>query len=143
MMPREGHLEAALHVFLYLKSNSNSWLIFDPMEPNVGESDFVECDWSNFYPGASEALLPNTQKPLGKGVTLRMFLDSDHTSDKVGQRSSTSFVIFLNYGMIDWLSKKQLMVETSVLGEEFCAMKHSVENLRGICYKLHMMGVPL
>eukprot|EP00804_Cyclotella_cryptica_P001261 CCRYP_012758-RA/>CCRYP_012758-RA protein AED:0.44 eAED:0.44 QI:0/0/0/1/1/1/2/0/193 len=52
-MPGEGHLEAALHVFLYLKSKRNSWLIFDPMEPDVGGSDFVECDWSDFYPGTS------------------------------------------------------------------------------------------
>eukprot|EP00804_Cyclotella_cryptica_P020326 CCRYP_014066-RA/>CCRYP_014066-RA protein AED:0.16 eAED:0.16 QI:0/0/0/1/1/1/3/0/747 len=104
-MPREGHLEAALHVFSYLKSRSNSRLIFDPKEPNVGESDFVECDWSDFYPGAEEALPPNAPKPLGKGVTLRMFVDSDHAGDKVSRRSRTGFVIFLNYGMIDWLSR--------------------------------------
>jgi hypothetical protein len=41
--------------------------------------------------------------------------------------------------MIDWLSKKQLTVETSVFSAEFCAMKHGIENLRGICYKLRMM----
>ena len=29
-MPREGHLEAARHVFSYLKSKSNSRLVFDP-----------------------------------------------------------------------------------------------------------------
>eukprot|EP00804_Cyclotella_cryptica_P031314 CCRYP_011111-RB/>CCRYP_011111-RB protein AED:0.34 eAED:0.34 QI:0/0/0/1/0.5/0.33/3/0/356 len=60
----EGHLKAALHVFSYLKSKSNSRLIFDPMEPEVGGSNFVECDWSNFYPGASEALPPNARSPL-------------------------------------------------------------------------------
>ncbi len=69
-MSREGHLEAALHVFSYLKSKSISRLIFDPMEPDVGDSGFVECDWSDFYPGASETLPPNAPKPLGKGVTL-------------------------------------------------------------------------
>jgi hypothetical protein len=142
-MPREGHLEAALHVFSYLKSKSNSRLIFDPMEPEVGDSNFVECDWSDFYPGASEALPPNAPKPLGKGVTLRMFVDSDHAGDKVSRGSRTGFVIFLNYGMIDWLSKKQSTVETSVFGAEFCAMKHGIENLRGIRYKLRMMGVPV
>ena len=65
-----------------LKSKSKSRLIFDLMEPNVGDSNFVECDWSNFYPGASKALPPNAPKPLGKGVTLRMFVDSDHTVTK-------------------------------------------------------------
>eukprot|EP00804_Cyclotella_cryptica_P022291 CCRYP_018117-RA/>CCRYP_018117-RA protein AED:0.37 eAED:0.39 QI:0/0/0/1/0/0/2/0/232 len=69
-MPREGHLEAALHVFSYLKSKSNSRLIFDPKEPDVGKSDFVECDWSDFYPGMEEALPPNAPTPLGKDVVL-------------------------------------------------------------------------
>ena len=45
--------------------------------------------------------------------------------------------------MIDWLFKKQSMVETSVFGAEFCTMKHSIENLRGIHYKLRMMGIPM
>eukprot|EP00804_Cyclotella_cryptica_P026575 CCRYP_014011-RA/>CCRYP_014011-RA protein AED:0.14 eAED:0.14 QI:0/0/0/1/0/0.25/4/0/793 len=142
-MPHEGHLEAAFHVSSYLKSKSNSPLIFDPMEPDVEGSNFVECDWSDFYPGASEALLPNAPKPLGKGVTLQMFVDSNHAGDKVGQRTQTGFVIFLNYGMINWLSKKQSTVETLVFGAEFCTMKHGIENLRGIRYKLRMMGVPV
>jgi hypothetical protein len=43
-MPREGHLEATLHMFSFLKSKSKSRLIFDPIEPDVGKSDFVECD---------------------------------------------------------------------------------------------------
>ena len=96
----------------------------------MGNSGFIECDWSDFYPGVVEALLPNAPKPLGKGVMLRMFVDSDRTSDKVSRRSRTGFVIFLDYGMIDWLSKKQSTVETSVFGAEFCAMKHGIENLR-------------
>ena len=39
--------------------------------------------------------------------------------------------------------KRQLTVETSVFGAEFVAMKHGVETLQGIRYKLRMMGVPL
>ncbi len=41
----EGHLETTLHVFSFLKSKSNSRLIFDPIKPNVGKSNSVECDW--------------------------------------------------------------------------------------------------
>ena len=40
------------------------------LEPDVGEPDFAECDWSDFNPEASEALPPNAPKPLGKGVPL-------------------------------------------------------------------------
>ena len=102
-MLHEGHLEMALHVFSYLKLKSNSRLIFDPKEPNVGKYDFVECGLSDFYTGVEEALPPNATKPLGKGVMLQMFIDSNCTGDKVSQHSRTGFVIFLNYGMIDWL----------------------------------------
>ena len=35
------------------------------------------------------------------------------------------------------------MVETSVFGAEFITMKHGVEKLRGLWYKLQMMGVPI
>jgi hypothetical protein len=74
---------------------------------------------------------------------LRMFIDSYQAGDKVSQCSRTGFGIFLNYGMIDWLSKKQSTVETSVIVAEFCAMKHGLENQCGIRYKLHMMGVTI
>jgi hypothetical protein len=80
---------------------------------------------------------------MGKGATLHIFVDNDHAGDTVSRRSRTGFVIFLNHGMIDWLSKKQSTIETSVFGAEFCAMKHGIETLRGISYKLSMMGVPV
>ena len=40
-------------------------------------------------------------------------------------------------------SKKQPTIETSVFGAEFVAMKHGMETLCGLRYKLHMMGVRL
>ena len=131
VMSHEGHLETTLNVFSYFKSKSNSRLIFDPKVPDVGNSDFVECDWSDIYAGTQEAIPPNTLKSLGKGVALQMFIDSDHVGDKVGRCSLTGFVIFLNYEIIDWLSKKQSTVEISVFSAEFCAKKNGIENCVG------------
>ena len=45
--------------------------------------------------------------------------------------------------LVDWLSKKQRMLETSVFDAEFVLLKHVMEALRGIHYKLWMMGVTL
>ena len=45
--------------------------------------------------------------------------------------------------LIAAVSKKQPTIETSVFGAEFVAMKHGMETLCGIRYKLHMMGVPI
>ena len=72
-----------------------------------------------------------------------MWVDSDHSGDKMTRRSRTGYFIFLNTALIDWLSKKQATIEGSVFGSEFVAMKTGVEALRGIRYKLRMMGVPL
>ena len=49
----------------------------------------------------------------------------------------------MNTALINWLSKKQATIEVSVFGAEFVAMNTGVEALRGIRYKLHIMGVPL
>ncbi len=82
-------------------------------------------------------------EPLGKDLDVRMMCDSDHAGDKRTRRLHTGFLIFCNMALIDWVSKKQATIETSVFGAEFVALKHGIEKLRGLCYKLHMMGIPL
>ena len=44
---------------------------------------------------------------------------------------------------IVWFSKKQATIKTSVFGAEFVAMKQGMECLRGLRYKLRMMGVAI
>jgi len=82
-------------------------------------------------------------EPLGKDLDVRMFCDSDHAGEKRTRRSHTGFLIFCNMALIDLISKKQARIETSVFGAEFVAMKHGIEKLRGLRYKLRMMGIPL
>ena len=45
--------------------------------------------------------------------------------------------------LVQWYSKKQSTVETSVFGAEFFTMKQDINALRGLRYKLRMMGIPL
>ena len=42
---------------------------------------------------------------------------------------------------MNWLSKKQATIETSVFGSEFEEIKKGMEAVRGLNYKLRMMGV--
>ncbi len=51
------------------------------------------------------------------------------------------FFGFMNTALMQWFSKQQAMIETSVFGAEFMAMKIGMESLRGPCYKLRMMGI--
>ncbi len=80
---------------------------------------------------------------LGKDLDVPMMCDSDHEGDNRTRRSRTGFLIICNMALIDWVSKKEATIETSVFGAEFVAMKHGIEKLRGLCYKLCMMGIPL
>ena len=70
-------------------------------------------------------------------------LISDRAGGKSMRRSHTGSLIFINMALIAWLSKKHPTVESSVFGAEFDAMKVGIEHLRGIRYKLCIMGVPL
>ena len=139
--PREGHLDAALHIMSYLGNHHNSRLIFDPSYPTIDYSSFPECEWKEFYPGAEEPIPPDAPEARGRPVDLRMFVDSDHAGDKSIRRSRTGMLIFCNNALIDWVSKRQSTIETSVFGAEFVAMKHGMEKLRALRYKLRMMGV--
>ena len=70
-----------------------------------------------------------------------MVADSDHVGDKDMRRSRTGFMVFTIMALICWFSNEQPTIKSSVFGTEFVAMKHVVETLRGLCYKLRMVDV--
>jgi hypothetical protein len=82
-------------------------------------------------------------EPRGQGFVIRAKVDADHASDSVTRRSRTGFLVWINSCLVYFLSKKQTSVETSSFGSEFVAMKQCCEYLRGLRYKLRMMGIPV
>jgi len=133
--PREGHLEAALHIMGYLRLKHNSRLIFDPAYPDIDQTAFPVYDWMEFYGDVEEAIPPDMPPPLGKEIDLCMMVDSDHVGNKMTQCSCSGFLIFCNLSPIIWIPKKQATIETSIFGAEFVTMKHGIETLRGLCCK--------
>lgn len=81
-------------------------------------------------------------QPRGFGFKIRAYVDSDHAADNITRRSRTGFLIYLNSAPVYWTSKKQGSIETSSFGSEFIALKNCCEYLRGLRYKLRMMGIP-
>ena len=143
VIPGQGYLEAVLHIMGYLKLRHISRLMFDPSYPDIDHSNFQECDWTHFFEGAVEAIPPNSPLPKGKEVDLCMFIDSDHADNKLIGRSRTRSMIYVNMSLINWHSKKQSTIETSVFGIEFVAMNIRVETLCVIQYKLRIMSIPI
>ena len=145
-LPREGHLEQVLHIFAYLKKYHNTELVYDPSDPVVDENDFERRDWASSEFGhveGKEEFPANMPEPRGHGFIMRAKVDADHASDTVSRRSRTGLLIYLNCALVYWWSKKQTSVESSSFGSEFVAMKQCCEYIRGLRYKLRMMGIPV
>ena len=142
-LPRQGHLDQLYHIFAYLKLKHNSEMVFDPSEPDIDETTFEKQDWQHTVYGAgSEEKPANAREPRGFGFKIRAYVDADHAGDTITRRSRSGFIVFLNSAPIYWTSKKQTSIETSSFGSEFIAMKVCCEYLRGLRYKLRMMGIP-
>jgi len=143
-LPREGHLNAAFRMFAFLKLKHNAVMVFDPSEPKINESEFKKEDWSARPHGKCMEDIPhNSPEPLGTEYVMRAFVDSDRAGDTITRRSRTGLMIFLNSAPTYWFSKKQASCETSKFGSEFIAMKLCCEYIRGLRYKLRMMGIPI
>jgi hypothetical protein len=145
-LPREGHLKQLLHIFAYLKTHHNTELVFDPSDPCIDEMQFEQRDWTTSEFGhlqGKEILPPNAPKARGLGFIMWALVDADHASNVVTRRSRTGFFVFLNKALIYWTSKKQTSVQSSSFCSEFIAMKQCCEYIRGLRYKLRMMGIAL
>ena len=144
-MPRRGHLDAALHIFAYLKKDPNRWILMDPTYPGEfqGTTQWTDSNWTDFYPDAKEELPPNMPKPRRKYVTITCFVDADHASNRLTRRSHTGILILVNKAPVVWYSKRQNTVESSSFGSEFVAMRIAVDLIQALSYKLRMFGLPL
>jgi hypothetical protein len=114
------------------------------MPVDFDRSLFLRQDWSFSlygYAGLEEEMPPDMPTPHGLTMMMRVYIDSNHAGDLVTWCSWTGFIVFLNNAPIYWSSKKQGSCETSTYGSKFVAMKQATEYVRGLRFKLWMMGI--
>ena len=80
-IPREGNLEAVLHVFAFIPQKYNIRMVFDPTYPAFNTSNFKVCMWKEFYGKLKGAIPPNYPEERVKEVDLRGYVDNDHTGE--------------------------------------------------------------
>ncbi|MGH7973897.1 MAG: reverse transcriptase domain-containing protein, partial [bacterium] len=141
--PRRDHLQKVLQIFAFLKKHLRSKLVLDPEIKNWDDREWINTDWTEYYPDASEIIPANAVTHRGHPVQINVFCDAAHATDIVTRKSVTGILIFLNSAPIKWYSKRQNTVESSTFGSEFIALKIAVEMVEGLRYKLRMFGVPL
>lgn len=139
--PRQGHFSAMLHMYSYLCQHDRSKIVLD--DSYVAINDEIEADWKTFYPDATEEIPGNAPEARGRSVQMIVFVDADHAADLQTRKSRTGILLYLNRAPILWYSKRQNSIETSTFGSEFIALKTAIEIVKGMRYKLRMMGVAL
>ena len=109
----------------------------DDTVPDLSDTaEFIEGDWSEYYPDAKEPMPHNMPEPRGRAVTTTCYVDSDHAGCKMTCRSQTCLFIFLYSAPVVWYSKRQTTVETSTFGSEAVAMKTAMDHIEALRFKL-------
>jgi hypothetical protein len=141
--PREGHMQAMLRLFGYLKHHMTRKLVIDTTMMDHSEVNFVKHNWSELYPGAKEELPPDMPEPKGKPIQITTYFDSDHAHDIQTRRSVTGALLYLNNTPVQSYSKRQNTIESSTYGSELVAGRIATDLTMAMRYKLRMLGVPL
>ena len=146
MQPRQGHLNAMVRIFGYLKKWKKGKIMIDPCYPDHSNFETKEYDqWHEFYPDAEEELPDARDMPTPKGppVRITVYKDADHAHDMLTRRSVSGILLFLNNTPVRWISERQKTVETSTYGSELVAAKQATELVMEYRYTLCMLGAPL
>ena len=84
VLPREGHLDAVFHMFVFLKRKHNGVMVFDPTETEIDINKFPREDWSATPYGVCKEEIPsNAPEPRGIAFTMRAFVDSEYAGDMI------------------------------------------------------------
>ena len=123
--PQAGHTMKALYLALhYLKENPKQRIVLDPLVNTVNKEAFnQDADGVAFYGKVKEEDPLDMPEPLGKPVTITVFVDADYASNTVTRRPMTGIVIFVNNAPIITYSKKQSTVEAGTFGLELVATR--------------------
>ena len=97
-------------MFKFLDIYKENELAFCPDEPLLNLDHDAIKEQTNFmkkaYLDTVEDLPPNAPAPRGKPLSMHIFVDSNHASDKVIRRSQTGILLYLNSVPIIWYSKR-------------------------------------
>ena len=113
--PQFGHLEAAYHIFAYLKKHPDmEKLAYNSKQPEIDERIFHHnADWKEFYGDVEEELPPNMPEPRGHPVTISAFVDANHAGNVVTRRLHSGIFLFVQNAPIIRFSKRQNTVEAA------------------------------
>ena len=107
-MPRKGHMKALMGIFAYLDKSFGKTIIIDPVILKVNTYMEIRTNWlkSIYGEDLQEEIPVNMLRPLGKPMSVNVFVDASHASENLTYRSHTWILICVNNTPIDWFSER-------------------------------------
>ena len=145
--PRRGHVDHLKRVCGYVRKFPQGALRCRtgiPDHESIFSTHPVKYEWMETVYGCPDEALPdNAPPPKRNNVCTTTHADANLLHDMVTGRSATGILHFFNQTLIDAFSKCQNQVESATYGSEFMAAHQSMEQIIGLRYTLHMLGVPI
>ena len=117
----------------------------DPSLPRMDYSLFQTNPeyFKDYYQDAEEKITHRMPRWRCMAVVTTAFVYAYHGSNKVTRQSHSGHLLFVNWAPVKWLSRQQHTVDTRAFSSEFITMKHCIDNIEYLQFKLQMFGVPL
>ena len=117
--PRKGHLDMAENILGYLKKYPARGHVINASPPQIDpkyKTVELKEDFGGQYQYFHEDLDPRFPEPLVQELDINIFVDANHTHDKITGRSITGVFGFVGSTPVIWSSKRQASVQTSTFG---------------------------
>ena len=95
------------------------------------------------YGNGQEEIPDDVPTPFGKMVRTMTYVDANLLHDVINGHSCTGILHILNPTPMDWFSKQQKLVQTTIFGSEFVAAKQATEQIIDLRLTLRYLGVPI
>ena len=80
---------------------------------------------------------------FGNPVSVRAWVDANHTYNLANRRSHSGILIYVNNALILSFSKRQNTVESSSFRSELAALRIATDMIEALRYKLRCFGIPI
>jgi hypothetical protein len=98
---------------------------------------------ASIHDSASEVLPDDAPRPRGLPVLFTRYIDANLSHYWINGRSVTGIITIVNQPPLEWIPKKQPMVETATYGSEFVTTRHAMEKSIEERTLFRYLGVPI
>jgi hypothetical protein len=143
--PRQGHLDRLQRMYGYIKRHPDGAIRFRTGIPDhKSRTTPLIYNWIISVYGPNEEELPDSMPtPRGKPFRTTKYEDASRMHCLATGRLMSIIIHLVNQTPVQWVCRKQNVVETATYGSELMSARQATEQVMDLRYTLRMMGISL